>query len=374
MKIPFLDLKMAYLELKDELDAAYQRTMTSGWYVLGKEVDSFENEFASFCQCKYCMGVANGLDALHLILRACSIGPGDEVIVPSNTYIATWLAVSYSGAVPVPVEPDMRTYNIDPDKIEASITKNTKAIIAVHLYGQTADMEKINNIAKKYKLKVIEDAAQSQGAIYKGRRSGTLSDAGAFSFYPGKNLGAFGDAGAVVTNDQSLARKIKSLRNYGSEKKYYNETKGFNSRLDEIQAAFLREKLKVLDEWNKRREAVADVYFQELQDVKKLILPHVPAWSRPVWHQFVIRTRHRDLLQETLRREGIETLIHYPIPPHLSDAYSDLPVEKNGLPISEQLADSVLSLPIGPHLGCGNAKIITRTIKKFFTRAEENCL
>lgn len=256
MKVPFLNLKAPYLELQQELDAAYRRVMESGWYILGQEVEAFEAEFAAYCGTQYCVGVGNGLEALHLILRAMEIGQEDEVIVPANTYIATWLAVSYAGAIPVPVEPDEKTYNINPEQIEAAITPKTKAILAVHLYGQPANMDLINAIAKRYQLRVIEDAAQAHGARYKGRRVGGLGDAAGFSFYPGKNLGALGDGGAVTTNDCHLANKIRLLRNYGSRVKYFNEMKGFNSRLDELQAAFLRVKLTKLDEWNARRDQI----------------------------------------------------------------------------------------------------------------------
>lgn len=260
MKVPFLDFVGPYAELKAELDEAYFRFMQSAWYILGREVEAFEQEFASYCGVRHCVGVGNGLEALHLILRAYGIGPGDEVIVPSNTYIATWLAVSYAGAVPVPVEPDPRTYNLDPSQVEAAITARTKAVMPVHLYGQPADMDPIMAIARNRGLKVIEDNAQAQGARYKGRRTGALGDAAGNSFYPGKNLGAFGDAGAVTTDDADLADRVRTLRNYGSKRKYYNDCRGFNSRLDELQAALLRVKLKKLDEWNDRRRAVAAWY------------------------------------------------------------------------------------------------------------------
>ena len=362
MLIPFLDLQAVYTELKDKMDMAYQRVMDSGWYVLGKEVNAFENEFAAFCDSTYCIGVGNGLEALHLILRGYSIGTGDEVIVPSNTYIATWLAVSYAGATPVPVEPDEKTYNIEPSLIEQSITDKTKAIIAVHLYGQTADMDPINAIAEKYNLKVIEDAAQAQGALYKEKPAGSLADAAGFSFYPGKNLGAFGDAGAVVTNDSFLAEKIKVLRNYGSEKKYYNAEKGFNSRLDELQAAFLREKLMVLADWNERRAKIANTYLNAFAGKSQLILPYVPDGAKPIWHQFIIRSNERDKLQEHLKKNDIDTLIHYPVPPHLSGAYSDLNFTKGRFPVAEQLSDTVLSLPIGPHLEIKHANHIANRV------------
>lgn len=349
MSVPFLDLIAPHNELRTELREAFERVLDSGWYILGNEVAQFEKEFANYCESEYCIGVANGLDALHLILRAYDIGEGDEVIVPSNTYIATWLAASHAGAVPVPVEPDERTYNIDPVKIEATITSKTKAIIVVHLYGQPADMDPINAIASKHGLKVIEDAAQAHGARYKGRRVGSLGDAAGFSFYPGKNLGALGDAGAVTTNDAELARRIALLRNYGSHIKYQNEVKGYNSRLDELQAAFLRAKLKKLDEWNSRRNEVAKRYLSEL-NVDDLILPFVPEWATPVWHLFVVRSNNRDFLQKKLNEAGIGTLIHYPIPPSMSNAYSDAHFEKHQCDIAQTLAKQVLSVPIGPHL------------------------
>lgn len=352
MNVPFLDLKATYLELQPELDAAYQRVMDSGWYLLGQELEAFEEEFATYCQAKYCLGVGNGLEALHLILRALGIGPGDEVIVPANTYIATWLAVSYAGATPVPVEPDEKTYNIDPFLIEVAITERTKAILPVHLYGQPADMDKINSLAKSYGLKVIEDAAQAHGARYKERRVGSLGDASGFSFYPGKNLGAFGDGGAVVTNDPDIAHKVRLLRNYGSRVKYHNEVQGFNSRLDELQAAFLRVKLKKLDEWNARRRIVANSYLESLAQVPSLTLPYVPSYADPVFHLFVIRSLDRDNLMKHLQSNGIQTLIHYPIPPHLSKAYvNHLTNSQNyTLPLSEKLSGEVLSLPISPHM------------------------
>lgn len=350
MKIQFLDLKTPYIELKNEMDEAYKRVMESGWYILGKECEAFEKEFADYCGTKHCIGVGNGLDALHLILRAYGIGEGDEVIVPANTYIATWLAVSYAGAKPIPVEPDEKTYNINPILIEQAITEKTKAIIAVHLYGQPADMDSINYLAKKYNLKVIEDAAQAHGAKYKGRRTGSLGDAAGFSFYPGKNLGAIGDGGAITTNDPVLAEKVKILRNYGSKIKYYNEIKGFNSRLDELQAALLRIKLSKLDEWNGRREIVAHKYIEELHNSTNIVLPQIPEWVDPVWHLFVVRCSERDKLQNHLNSAGIGTLIHYPIPPSLSSAYADMDYKTGDFPITEQLARSVLSLPIGPHI------------------------
>lgn len=349
MKIPFLDLKAPYIELRDELDAAYKRVMLSGWYILGKETEAFEREFAEYCGVQHCIGVGNGLEALHLILRAYNIGEADEVIVPSNTYIATWLAVSYAGAKPVPVEPDERSYNIDPNRIEQAITKRTKAIIPVHLYGQPADMDAIIGIAKQYGLKVIEDAAQAHGARYKGRRAGSLGDSAGFSFYPGKNLGAIGDAGAVTTNDQELADKLRVLRNYGSRIKYHNEAKGFNSRLDELQAAFLRVKLEKLDKWNERRSKLAQHYMKQLKDLSSIVLPFVPEWADPVWHLFVIRCKQREAAKQALENVGIDTMIHYPVPPHLQPAYAALGYKEGTFPIAERIAMQVLSLPVGPH-------------------------
>ncbi|SDF43994.1 DegT/DnrJ/EryC1/StrS family aminotransferase [Sporomusa acidovorans] len=348
MHVPFLDLRDTYYEIKSEVDAAYQRVMESGWYILGEELSAFEEEFARYCGVKHCIGVGNGLEALHLVLRAWDIGMGDEVIVPANTYIATWLAVTYSGAHPVPVEPDINTYNLDPEKIAAAVTENTKAIIAVHLYGQPADMDAIIKVAKQYNLKILEDAAQAQGAKYRGRLTGSLGDAAGFSFYPGKNLGAYGDGGAVTTNDDNLAEKVRYLRNYGSRIKYSNDYLGFNSRLDELQAAFLRVKLKHLDEWNRRRRSLAEVYLLKLKN-QHVDLPFVPEWAEPVWHLFVVRNRSRDSLQWTLKKKGIETLIHYPIPPHLSGAYRILGFKEGDFPLTEQLAKQVLSLPMGPH-------------------------
>lgn len=364
MKVPFLDFVQPYEELKAELDEAYQRFMRSAWYILGREVEAFEQEFAAYCGSKHCIGVGNGLEALHLVLRAYEIGEGHEVIVPSNTYIATWLAVSYTGAKPVPVEPDPDTFNLDPARIEAAITPRTKAIMPVHLYGQPADMDPIMAIARARGLKVIEDNAQSQGARYKGRRTGALGDAAGNSFYPGKNLGAFGDAGAVTTDDAQLADAIRVLRNYGSKKKYYNECKGYNSRLDEMQAAFLRVKLKKLDEWNGRRRQVAEGYLAKMRGTPGLTLPHVPAWAESAWHLFVVRHAKRDILQERLTQAGIGTLIHYPVPPHLSGAYADAGFKTGDFPLAEASAKTVLSLPIGPHLASDQADQVVRETRK----------
>ncbi len=365
MKIPFLDLKAAYLELKDELDTVYSCVMNSGWYILGEEVDAFESEFADYCGVKHCIGVANGLDALHLILRGYEIGKGDEVIVPANTYIATWLAVSYAGATPVPVEPNPQTYNLAPKNIEAAITPLTKAIMPVHLYGQPAEMDVINEIAQKHNLRVIEDAAQAHGARYKGKRTGNLGDAAGFSFYPGKNLGAFGDAGAITTNDDELADSVKVLRNYGSRVKYYNEVKGYNSRLDPLQAAFLRVKLKYLDEWNNRRVFIAQNYLKALSDTTKIKLPRVSDGAESVWHLFIVRSSRRDELRSFLNESGIETLIHYPVPPHLSEAYSDEVFRQESYPVTEESAATVLSLPISPHLTTEQQNRVAELMLKF---------
>lgn len=359
--IPFLDLKTPHIELRSQLQDAFERVLDSGWYIQGNELKQFEQEFAQYCEAKYCIGVGNGLDALHLILRAYGIGEGDEVIVPSNTYIATWLAASYAGAMPIPVEPDERTYNIDPARIEAAITSRTKAIMVVHLYGQPADMDPINAIARKHNLKVIEDAAQAHGARYKGKRVGTLGDAAGFSFYPGKNLGAIGDGGAVTTNDSELAEKIRMLGNYGSRVKYHNEVKGYNSRLDELQAAFLREKLKRLDAWNAQRKVVAAEYLHQLKG-SGLVLPFVPEWADPVWHLFVVRSRQREKLQAHMQQQGIGTVIHYPIPPHLQSAYAELNYKQGDFPISEAIHREVISFPFGPHIKDAEVKKVIAAV------------
>ncbi len=365
MNVPFLDLKMPYQELQAELDTAYRRVMESGWFILGEEVETFERAFAMFCGAKHCIGVGNGLEALHLILRAYSIGKGDEVIVPANTYIATWLAVSYAGAVPVPVEPDARTYNLDPARIKRAITRRTRAILPVHLYGQPADMDPIRELARQHGLKVIEDAAQAHGATYKGKRAGSLSDAAGWSFYPGKNLGALGDAGAVTTDDDELADRIRVLRNYGSRVKYYNEVKGFNSRLDALQAALLRAKLPYLEEWNLRRKSIAGVYQMKLAGIPDLVLPNVPEGMDPSWHLFVVRHPKRDALQKHLTEAGVGTLIHYPVPPHLSKAYAEMGCKPGDFPITEEIANTALSLPMGPHLQAEQMQYVISTIESF---------
>ena len=363
MSIPFLDLGAAYRELQSAIDAVVSLSLASGWYIGGPEVEEFEGEFAAYCDAVHAVGVANGLDALHLALRAMEVGPGDEVIVPSNTYIATWLAVSQCGATPVPVEPNERTFNIDPDRIEVAITPRTKVILPVHLYGQPADMDPILAIARKHGLRVLEDGAQAHGARYKGKRIGAHGDAVAWSFYPGKNLGAMGDGGAVTTSDAQLADRIRVLRNYGSRVKYVNEVQGYNSRLDPLQAAILRVKLAHLDEWNERRRAIAVCCQQGLADCG-LKLPHVPNWADPVWHLYVVQHPKRNALQRALTEAGVGTLIHYPIPPHRQGAYAKAGVEWGVSPIAERMADQVLSLPIGPQLNPDQVAAMIAAIQK----------
>ena len=376
-KIPFYDIGESYKELKSEIDSAVAKVLSSGWYILGKEVASFEEDFAEFIGTKYCVGTSNGLDALFLVLKAWDIGEGDEVIVPSNTYIATWLAVSYAGAKPIPVEPDIRTFNIDPALIEGKLTKRTKAIIPVHLYGMPSDMDPIMDLAEKYDLKVLEDSAQAHGAVYGNKKCGSLGTASAFSFYPGKNLGAFGDGGAITTNDPDLAEKVRCLSNYGSKIKYYNEYEGYNCRLDEIQAAILRAKLPYLDEWNRKRHLVAKEYYkidnpkinlpyqglqrENLQDDKIcFVQPYSGIKSIPCWHQYVIMSEKRNDLQKYLNLSGIETMIHYPIPPHKQKAYMQM--NNLSFPIAEQIAKQCLSLPINPFISNINLQYIINKI------------
>jgi dTDP-4-amino-4,6-dideoxygalactose transaminase len=348
--IPFLNLLAAYEEIRDELDSAYRRVMESGWYVLGAEVEAFEREWASYCGTEHCIGVGNGLDALRLALLAMDVGTGDEVIVPSNTYVATWLAVSLTGASPVPVEPDARSCTLDTTAIESAITSRTRAIIPVHLYGRPAEMDQIRGIAQAYGLLTLEDAAQAHGATYRGQRCGSLGDAAGFSFYPGKNLGAMGDAGAVTTDSATIAERVRVLRNYGSKRKYDNEVRGWNSRLDPLQAAFLRVKLKHLDEWNARRQKRALEYLSALVGLETLQLPVTTHEMDQVWHVFSVHHPRRDDLKSRLDERGVETLIHYPLPPHLSGAYAEMQLGQGSLPIAERLAETALSLPMGPHL------------------------
>lgn len=362
MTVPFLDLGAAYRELKPEIDAAIARVLDSGWYILGPEVEAFESEWAAYCEARHAVGVANGLDALVLALRALDIGAGDEVIVPSNTYIATWLAVSAVGARPVPVEPDPATHTIDPALIPAALTTRTKAILPVHLYGCPADMDPILAFAREHGLRVVEDGAQSHGARYNGRRIGAHGDAVCWSFYPGKNLGALGDGGAVTTDDAALASRIRTLGNYGSRQKYVNVERGMNSRLDPVQAAVLRVKLAHLDTWNDRRRATAAFYGKALAGCG-LDLPGSPNWAEHVWHLYVVRTPQRDALQARLAEAGVGTLIHYPIPPHRQEAYRDLAPSLPPAPLAEILAGEVLSLPNGPHMDAAQRERVAEALR-----------
>jgi dTDP-4-amino-4,6-dideoxygalactose transaminase len=360
--ISFLDLKAPYLELKAELDDAIARVVSSGWFIGGAEVDDFEADYAQYCGAAHAVGLANGLDALHLALMAMEVGPGDQVIVPSNTYIATWLAVSQCGATPVPVEPDPRTFNIDPARIEAAITPRTKVILPVHLYGQPCDMDPILAIARKHGLRVLEDGAQAHGARYKGVRLGAHGDAVAWSFYPGKNLGAMGDGGAVTTNDSQIADRLRVLRNYGSRVKYVNEVRGYNSRLDPLQAAILRVKLAHLDVWNGRRGALAARYQRGMADCG-FVLPHVPEWAESAWHLYVVQHDRRAEVQAALGQAGVGTLIHYPIPPHRQQAYADAGLAAGAFPLAERMAEQVLSLPMGPHLADDDAERVIAQVR-----------
>ena len=364
MTIPFLDLSPSHQELKAELDAAYHRVMFSNSFILGSELAAFETDFAHHCNVKHAIGVGNGLEALSLILRAMEIGTNDEVIVPSHTFIASWLAVSSVRAKPVPVEVCSKTYNIDPLCIEKAINSRTKAIMAVHLYGQPADMDAIHTIAKKYNLKVIEDAAQAHGATYKGKKIGGLSHAAGFSFYPTKNLGAIGDAGAVTTNDDLIASKIRLLRNYGSPIKYSHDVKGTNSRLDELQAAFLNVKLQKLNHWNYQRQQIAKQYIEGLTSYPSIFLPFVPEWAQPVWHLFVIRYPKRNQLISYLKDQGIQSMVHYPTPPHLSQAYSDLDFQNNDFSNTEMLSHQMLSLPLWPQMTQRQIIVVLDALKR----------
>ena len=363
-RVPFLDLPACYAELREELDAAARSVMASGAYILGTEVSAFEDEFAEYCDTRHAIGVGSGLDALRLILLAYGLRSGDEVVVPSNTFIATWLAVSQCGATPVAVEPDPGTCNITAEAIEPALSGRTKAIVPVHLYGQPAEMEPIVSLGREHGIPVVEDAAQAHGARYMGRPAGSLADAAAFSFYPGKNLGALGDAGAVTTDDDTLAERVRTLRNYGSRVKYQHDLPGINSRLDSLQAAFLRVKLRRLDEFNDRRRAAAARYLDRLAGESlagRIILPAVAQSAEPVWHLFVVRHPQRDALQARLNELGVDTIIHYPIPPHRSgayDAYADVP-----LPVADRLAAEVVSLPMGPHLALGDVDRVSDVVR-----------
>jgi len=349
MEVEFLSPVQDYLALREEIDSAVGRVLNSGRYIQGEEVERFEDSFAAYCGAGHCVSVGNGLDALTLSLLALGVGEGDEVVVPSVTYIATWLAVSRAGAVPVPVEPDLRTCNINPDGIKAVITERTKAVIPVHLYGQPADLDPILALAEQHELFVLEDAAQAHGARYKGHPIGAHGDAVAWSFYPTKNLGAMGDGGAVTTNSGEIADKVRLLGNYGSRKKYHNEVIGMNSRLDPVQAAILNVKLPHLNDWNQRRRDIAGLYFQGLSSAH-LELPRVAAWVEPVWHVFAVRHLARDRFQEKLQSAGVGTLIHYPVPPHLQPAYEDLGYHNGDFPVAELISETTLSLPMSPHL------------------------
>jgi len=360
VNVPFLDLKVAYLEQKNELDEAYHRVLDSGYYIMGPELAAFEKEFAQYCGTKYCVGVSNGLDALVLILRALEIGEGHEVIVPSNTYIATWLAVSQVGAQPIPVDSDPLTHNLNASLVEKAITSKTRAILPVHLYGRPADMTAINAVAAKHGLRVIEDAAQAQGAVHSGKKAGELGNAAGFSFYPGKNLGAFGDAGGVTTSDENVYQRILGLRNYGSKIKYVNEVKGYNCRLDELQAAFLRVKLTALDRWNEQRRCHAKHYSERLADLP-VKLP--PLEAGHVWHLFVIEIEKRDQLQAHLDKCGIKTLIHYPIPPLEQKAYGEL---AGKFASDFKQAPNLLSLPLWPQMKGEQIDRVCQAIREFF--------
>jgi dTDP-4-amino-4,6-dideoxygalactose transaminase len=367
-KIPFLNFEPMHSGIRSEMQNAFQHVYDSNWFVMGKAVDHFEKEYAIFNHVEHCISVSNGLDALHMALKALDIGTGDEVIVPSNTYIATLLAVSYVGATPVLVEPDINTYNIDPNNIEKAITHKTKAIMPVHLYGQACQMDAIMSIAKKHALYVIEDNAQAHGALFQGQLTGSFGEVNGTSFYPGKNLGALGDGGAVTTNDAILAQKIKLLRNYGSEIKYHNEVIGYNKRLDEMQAAFLSVKLNYLPEWTRQRQQIAQWYTEALQQTGDIILPVTHQDATHVYHLYVIRTQQRDALQTYLTEQGIGTMIHYPIPPHLQPAYASLSYSKGSFPVAEEIADTCVSLPIWPGMTTEEVGIVANNIHAFFKK------
>jgi dTDP-4-amino-4,6-dideoxygalactose transaminase len=364
VKVPFLDIAAAHVELRGVLDAAWHRVVDSAYFITGPEVTAFEAAFAQYCGTKHCIGVGNGLDALSIQLRAAGIGEGDEVIVPSHTFIATWYAVSHTGATPVPVEIDPATYNLDPARIEQAITSRTKAIMPVHLYGQLAQMDAIMGIARNHGLRVFEDAAQAVGARLNGIIAGQFGDGAGYSFYPGKNLGALGDGGAIVTNDDELAERARVIRNYGSRQKYHHELIGYNTRLDELQAALLHAKLPVIDAWNARRQQVAATYLDRLSDLD-IVLPTVPAGHAPVWHLFVIRHPRRDWLREQLLAEGVETIIHYPIAPLQQPAYADMVA--HSAPVAEQVAGEVLSLPIGPHMSDAQVDHVVASLRKILS-------
>lgn len=366
MKIPFLSFQNMNADVKSELLNSFENFIEEGWYILGNRVEAFESAYAKYGETKFSIGVANGLDAIIIALKALGIGSGDEVIVPSNTYIATWLAVSSVGARPIPVEPRLDTYNINPDWIEAAITSKTKAIIPVHLYGQCCEMDEIMRIAEKHQLYVIEDNAQAQGATQNNKITGSFGHINATSFYPGKNLGAYGDAGAITTNSQELNHQAKTIRNYGSNKKYYNEVLGMNSRLDELQAGLLSIKLTHLTKWNAERNVIAGWYQNNIQSHQAITLPVLANNCTSVYHLYVVRTERRDELQQYLNNHGIGTLIHYPLPPHLQQAYSALGYKKGDFPIAEEIANTCLSLPIYPGLTQEEVLYICKHINQFF--------
>jgi dTDP-4-amino-4,6-dideoxygalactose transaminase len=370
MNVPFLSFNAVNHQVKQEILTAFEQFFDDAWYILGEKVKQFEKDYAAFNQVKHCVGVSNGLDALHIALRTLNIGPGDEVIVPSNTYIATVLAISYVGATPVFVEPDINTYNIDPKRIEYALTAKTKAIMPVHLYGQACEMRTIMNIAETNNLFVIEDNAQSQGALFDGQLTGSFGHINGTSFYPGKNLGAYGDAGGITTNDEALAKQAAILRNYGSDKKYYNEVIGHNMRLDECQAAFLCIKLKYLQDWTVQRQQIADIYNSELKSTGDLILPFVHPQATHVYHIYLVRTKHRDALQQHLLSRGIGTLIHYPVPPYLQNAYAHMKLTEENLPIAKEIADTCLSIPLWPGMSNEIISHVVYSIKAFYENAD----
>ncbi|MFZ4545084.1 MAG: DegT/DnrJ/EryC1/StrS family aminotransferase [Saprospiraceae bacterium] len=366
--IPFLSFDATNAAFREEAMTTFERFFDSKWYVLGEMTKQFEIDFAEFNQVAYSIGISNGLDALQIALRVLHIGPGDEVIVPSNTYIATALAVSYVGATPVFVEPNPATYNIDPARIEAAITRKTKAIMPVHLYGQACEMDEIMRIAKKHGLFVVEDNAQAHGAAYNGVLTGTFGELNATSFYPSKNVGALGEAGAITTNDADLAQKVRVMRNYGSQQRYYNEIKGFNARIDELQAGLLSVKLKHIAKWTAERRQIASWYFEELDSCPEVILPFIANNATHVFHLFVIKTSKRDELQKYLQTNGVGTVIHYPIPPHLQQAYQDLGFKEGDFPIAEEIANTVLSIPLFIGMSREQVKYVSDSIKNYFSQ------
>lgn len=367
--IPFYSLEYQHQALRQQLLEQMTLVLDSNWYVQGTQVNAFEEEFADFCQSGYCVGTSNGLDSLHLSLRALEIGPGDEVIISAHCFIACILAITHTGATPVLIEPDLQTYNIDANGIETAITSNTKAIMTVHMYGQPCEMDAITSIAEKHKLWVIEDFAQAQGARFNDRWVGNWGHLNATSFYPVKNLGALGDAGAITTNNSEWAYRLKKLQNYGSSKKYYSELQGFNARLDEFQAALLRVKLRYLTEWNTQRQQLAQYYIDRLAPLSEIILPQVASKAMSVWHLFVIRTENRQGLQAYLSEKGIGTMIHYPVPPHLQQAYQNLGFQQGAFPITEHIADTCLSLPLYPGLSINEIDYVIDHIYGYYRKA-----